>query len=128
VQYPLPERIGAPELLTGREKEFHLLDKWISGVHRRVSKSRAILGRRKIGKTAIVQRIFNRLWSENGQVVPFYYNVQERKMWFPDAAIDYYQTFASQYISFLERDETLTSSPLNLEEILDYGRKKSVDN
>jgi hypothetical protein len=84
MHYPLPEIIGKPDLLAGRGKEFALLDKWISRIPDLLSKSRAILARRKSGKTAVVQRIFNRLWSENGQVVPFYINIRERSIWFPD--------------------------------------------
>ena len=70
--YPLPESIGNPDLLVGREKEFAFLDQWIGRIPRLISKSRALLGRRKSGKTAIVQRIFNRLWIDNGPVIPFY--------------------------------------------------------
>ncbi len=126
MQYPLHERIGEPELLVGREKEFKLLDKWISGIPRRISKSRAILGRRKSGKTSIVQRIFNRLWSENREVIPFYYNFPEQKIWYPNLAVEYYRTFASHYISFLERDEKLIMNPLTLDQIHAYGLSQSL--
>jgi hypothetical protein len=34
--------------------------------------------------------------------------------------------FASQYISFLERDETLVRTPLTLEQIREYGLAKSI--
>ena len=53
MQYPLPESIGNPDLLVGREKEFALLDKWMGRIPKRLSKSRAILARRKSGKTAM---------------------------------------------------------------------------
>ncbi|MDM8517056.1 hypothetical protein QUF76_12715 [Desulfobacterales bacterium HSG16] len=29
MQYPLPESIGNPDLLVGREQEFGLFDRWI---------------------------------------------------------------------------------------------------
>ncbi len=74
MQYPLPEKIGDPTLLVGREKEFALFNGWLELIPRRLGKSRVILARRKSGKTAIVQRIFNRLWTDNGAVIPFYYN------------------------------------------------------
>ena len=120
MQYPLPEIIGDPDLLVGRKKEFALLDKWIGRIPKRAAKSRALLARRKSGKTAIVQRIFNRLWSENGRVVPFYISIEENRVWFPAFAIDFYRTFASQFISFLERDESLVANPLNLVQIGEY--------
>jgi len=126
MQYPLTEKIGHPELLVGREKEFRQFDKWLSLIPNRMSKSRVILARRKSGKTVFVQRIFNRLWSEpNRGVIPFYFDIAENKAWYPDFAVDYYRTFASQYISFIQRDEQLVNQPLTLEEIRDYGLANS---
>ncbi|MCP4701309.1 MAG: hypothetical protein GY862_31315, partial [Gammaproteobacteria bacterium] len=52
MQYPLIEKIGNPELLVGREKEFRLINKWLSKIPERASKSRVIAARRKSGKTA----------------------------------------------------------------------------
>ena len=127
MQYPLPESIGEPDLLVGREKEFALFNKWISRIHKRLSKSRAILARRKSGKTSFLQRIFNRLWSDNGDVIPFYINISEKKMWLPDFAFLFYRTFATQYISFLERDEKMVAYPLTLEQIREYGVAQSIE-
>jgi hypothetical protein len=121
MQYPLPEKIGVPELLVGREEEFASFDRWVEGIPRRISKSRVILARRKSGKTAFVQRLFNRVWSENAGVIPFYLDIGDNKWWYPNFAIHYYATFATQYISFLERDEGLMRQPLPLEEIRAYG-------
>jgi hypothetical protein len=126
MQYPLPEKIGPPDLFVGREEEFQLLNKWLANIPKCLGKSRAILARRKTGKTCLVQRIFNRLWSDNGMVIPFYFAFEENKIWFPDLAIKYYRTFASQYISFLERNETLVTDPLSLAEIREYGKAKVI--
>jgi hypothetical protein len=126
IQYPLSEKIGEPDLFVGREKEFRLLNKWLSNIPKRLSKSRVILARRKSGKTAIVQRIFNQLWSENGAVIPFYFSFEENKIWYPDLAIKYYCVFASQYISFLQRDSDLVKIPLSLEEIKEYGLANAI--
>jgi len=75
MQYPLNEKIGDPELLVGREKEFKHFGKWIKNIPRRLSKSRVIIARRKSGKTTFVQRIFNQLWTENKEVIPFYFSL-----------------------------------------------------
>ncbi|MDM8550175.1 hypothetical protein QUF72_08865, partial [Desulfobacterales bacterium HSG2] len=127
MKYPLREKIGYPELFVGREKESEDLDKWIANIPKKLSISRVILARRKSGKTAIVQRLFNRLWSDNGDVIPFYFDIGENKIWYPMFAMDYYRAFASQYISFLERDESLVRRPLSLEKIREYGLANSVD-
>ncbi|MFN8493378.1 MAG: hypothetical protein U0350_37615 [Caldilineaceae bacterium] len=123
MQYPLREKIGPPELLVGRVEEFAIFDKWLKGIPGTLSQSRVILARRKSGKTAFVQRIFNQLWSQNGQVIPFYFEIEEIPIWYTDFAIKYYRTFASHYISFRERDPELVRTPLALENIRDYASK-----
>ncbi|MDM8522058.1 hypothetical protein QUF80_01700 [Desulfococcaceae bacterium HSG8] len=126
MQYPLEEKIGDPDLLVGRDKEFANFNRWIANIPKRLSKSRVILARRKSGKTSFVQRIFNQLWSENGEVIPFYIDIPESKIWYPHLAVRYYRAFASQYISFLERDPAPVTRPLSLEKIREYGVAKSV--
>ncbi|MDM8558773.1 hypothetical protein [Candidatus Parabeggiatoa sp. HSG14] len=127
MQYPLSEKIGEPDLFVGREKEFRLFNKWLSNIPKRLSKSRVILARRKSGKTAFVQRIFNQLWYQNGSVIPFYFSFEEKNIWYPDLAINYYRAFASQYISFLQRDEKLVGKLLPLEHIRQYGVTNSIE-
>ncbi|OAD22604.1 ATPase domain protein, prokaryote domain protein, partial [Candidatus Thiomargarita nelsonii] len=126
MQYPLTEKIGQPELLVGREKEFRQFQKWLDKIPDKLSKSRVILARRKSGKTVFVQRIFNQLWSENGVTIPFFFDVADTKIWYPTLAIKYYRAFASQYISFLERDEKLVNKQLSLEDIRKYGKANAI--
>ena len=125
--YPLQEKIGNPDLLVGREKEFRHFCQWIQNIPGRISKSRVILARRKSGKTAFIQRLFNQVWSAGGEVIPFYFDIAETKVWYPDFAFDYYRAFASQFISFLEREPSLAGMRLSLEEIGEYGARHSVD-
>jgi Restriction endonuclease len=126
MQYPLREKIGVPELLVGRVEEFAIFDKWLKGIPRTISQSRVILARRKSGKTAFVQRIFNQLWSENGQVIPFYFEIEEAPIWYHNFAIKYYRAFASHYLSFRERNPEWVRTPLSLENIRDYAVKHDL--
>ena len=91
--YAFKERIGKPDLFCGREREMQILLNWIDLIPRELAKSRAMLGRRKSGKTAIMERIFNILWDRNGEVVPFYFEVEDKKQWELKFANDYYRTF-----------------------------------
>ncbi|MCP4700591.1 MAG: hypothetical protein GY862_27620, partial [Gammaproteobacteria bacterium] len=126
MQYPLNEKIGNPDLLVGREQEFQQFNHWISKMPKRLSKSRALLGRRKSGKTSFVQRLFNQIWSADGQVIPFYISIPDAPVWYLSLAVKYYTTFASHYISFMERDPLLVRHPLTLEQIRDYGKTKNI--
>ena len=126
MQYPLTEKIGNPDLLVGRESEFNKFNKWITNIPKRLSKSWAILGRRKSGKTAFVQRLFNQIWSANGSVIPFYLSIPDAPIWFTNFAFKYYRTFASHYISFLERDPKLVGELLTMEQIRAYGMANDI--
>ncbi|MCP4218799.1 MAG: hypothetical protein GY765_29475 [bacterium] len=126
MQYPLPERIGEPDLFTGRRKEFEEYQGWINGIPKKLSRSRVILARRKCGKTAFVQRIFNRLWSAGGEVIPFYFEIKDQKVWLGDFAEEYFRTFVSHYISFLERSPDILRKPFEIEQIKEYGQKNSI--
>jgi len=103
MQYALTERIGDPTLFCGREKEMKQLMDWASGIPRLISKSKAILGRRKSGKTAIMQRLFNLLWQQNGAVIPFYFEVTDKNIWMLKFAESYFCTFLSHFFSFVHR-------------------------
>ena len=126
IDYALKEKIGVPELFVGREPEFEKFHKWVNNMPRELSKSWALLGRRKSGKTAFAQRLFNQIWSANGPVIPFYFTVPESPIWYPTFALWYFRTFASHYIAFLERDPQLIQRPLKMEEIREYGKANSV--
>ncbi len=81
----------------------YLLLNWASDIPRKMSKSRALLGRRKSGKTAIMQRLFNILWNQNSKVVPFYFEVLDQDQWLLHFCDNYYRTFLTQYLSFKNR-------------------------
>ncbi|OQY59502.1 MAG: hypothetical protein B6245_06270 [Desulfobacteraceae bacterium 4572_88] len=100
----LEEKIGNPELFTGRKNELTKLLEWTDKIRRKLGPSRAILSRRKTGKTAILQRLFNIVYHQNDRVVPFYFEVRESKQWHADFCKDFYLTFICQYTAFVSRN------------------------
>ncbi len=103
MEYALEERIGDPALFTGRKEELDYFLRWLAGIKEKKSQSSAIMGRRKMGKTAILERLFNITFAKNDKVIPFYYEVKERKFWVGDFCIDFFLTFIYQYIAFKTR-------------------------
>jgi hypothetical protein len=102
--YALAEEIGDPDLFVGREKELARLLKWAAGAKRRISKSMGILSRRKKGKTALLQRFFNVLYTRNDpQLIPFYYRIPEGRLKRSDFARMFYRRQLSQYFAFTTR-------------------------
>jgi hypothetical protein len=59
-------------------------------------------------------------------VIPFYFDIKETKVWYPTFAIDYYRTFVSQYLSFIQRDEGLAGELLSLDQIRAVGVTNSI--
>jgi hypothetical protein len=104
MDYAYEERIGNPDLFTGRKQELAYFLKWISDIKERKSMSTAILARRKMGKTAIMERLFNITFFKNDGVIPFYYEIKENDVWVLDFCQDFFLTFIYQYIAFKTRE------------------------
>ena len=122
MQYPLPETIGNPELFVGREEEFEYLNEWLGNIQKRLSISTVILARRKSGKTAILERVFNQCWSDTSLgIIPFFMSLGDKNVWLQEFALKYYQTFASHYISFFERNEEIVKTLLSFDQIRKYA-------
>ncbi len=100
----LKEKIGNPELFTGRKRELTLYLQWIERIRQESSQSSAILSRRKTGKTALLQRLYNLTFEKNMGVIPFYYEVPEGKQWVVEFCRDFYLTFLYQYVAFRTRN------------------------
>ncbi|MCP5049429.1 MAG: hypothetical protein GY940_19825 [bacterium] len=103
MEYAKKERIGKPELFIGRKKELAFFLKWIDDIKEEKSQSTALLARRKMGKTALMERLFNITYFKNDGVIPFYYEIKESKMWIADFCVDFFLTFIYQYIAFKSR-------------------------
>jgi hypothetical protein len=117
MEYAFKERIGKPELFTGRKEELAYFLKWIDDIKEEKSQSTALLARRKMGKTALMERLFNITYFKNDGVIPFYYEVKETKMWVVDFCKDFFLTFIYQYIAFKSRKPGY----LNPENKSDFG-------
>ncbi len=123
LDYALAEEIGDPELFVGRKKEMARLLKWAAGTKRRISKSMGILSRRKKGKTALLQRFFNILYTRNDpQLIPFYYRVHEEHLPKPAFAKMFYRRLLSQYFGFTTRAPELIDQVLSFNELRELAK------
>ncbi len=128
MQIYLEERIGKPELFTGRKREPAEFLKWIDGVKEKISKSTAILSRRKTGKTALLERLYNLTFEQHGRVVPFYFEIRETNQWVGDFAKEFFLTFLSQYAAFHTRNPEYlrTEQIVRLEHVHDVCEQEHV--
>ncbi len=116
--YPLAEEIGDPDLFVGREEEMTRLLKWAAGAKRRISKSMGILSRRKKGKTALLQRFFNILYTRNDpQLIPFYYRIPEVLQTRTDFTEAFYRRTLTQYFAFTTRKPEWVAALFTMDEL-----------
>jgi hypothetical protein len=129
MEYALEERIGNPDLFVGRKAELGFFLKWIDEIKERKSKSTAILARRKMGKTALMERLFNITFHNNNGVIPFYYEIREESIWVVDFCLDFFMTFIYQYIAYKSRNsEYLTSiDKSNFKKAIDAAKKEGLE-
>ncbi len=99
----LEEKIGDPDLFVGRDKQLADLLKWTGNIKKRISMSRALLSRRKTGKTAILQRLYNLVFHKNEGLIPFYFEVKQGKIWVGDFCRNFFLAFILHYTAFKTR-------------------------
>ncbi len=129
MDYAKEERIGNPDLFTGRKKELAYFLTWINDVKERKSKSTAILARRKLGKTALLERLFNITFYNNNGVIPFYFEIEETKVWVVDFCQNFFLTFIYQYIAFKSRKPEYLKPEIrsNFDGAVQIAKKEGLD-
>jgi hypothetical protein len=106
--FALDEEIGNPKTFTGRKKELAYFLNWCENAKERQSQSTALLARRKKGKTALVQRLYNILYTRNDpMLIPFYYRMEEGNMTLLDYSNIFYRSLIGQYLAFKKREPHL---------------------
>jgi hypothetical protein len=122
----LEEKIGHPELFTGRSEELSYLLNWADQIKHKLSKSTALLSRRKTGKSCLMQRIFNILFEKNDSVIPFYFEIIETKQLLKDLSVNYFLTFINQYIAFKTRKISYLTTRNRFSNSLKIARKENL--
>ena len=65
IEFAIKERVGKPENFIGRVRELEFLYNWADNITNENSRSMAFLGRRKIGKSLILKRLYNTAFDRN---------------------------------------------------------------
>jgi hypothetical protein len=122
----LKEKIGNPALFTGRKKELNSLLHWADRIKMEISKSKAIISRRKTGKSAVMQRLFNILFAQNDQVVPFYFEIRETPQWIFEFSRKFFVTFIRQYLAFKSRNVNYLKYE-TYDQLIQAAKKEKLD-
>ncbi|MFQ6073150.1 MAG: ATP-binding protein, partial [Methanosarcinales archaeon] len=92
---------------------------------KRVASNTVLIGLRRFGKTAVLQRVYNKLFLEQDAVVPIYIDLEniahDSEIEF---AKEYFQRFVTHYIAFRKKDPNLAKiEDLPLEVALEYAKE-----
>ncbi len=118
--FALEEEIGNTELFSGRKADIESIFTWAEGVKGKYKRSLTIMARRKKGKTALLQRVYNMFYTLNDEmIIPFYYKVKEENLSRIELAKIFYHSLISQYAAFVFRDVSLMRKKLPLSELKD---------
>lgn len=134
VEIALPEKIGNPGLFVGRKEEFDFfLGNWYMNLERNFTQNQAILSRRKKGKTSLMQRLFNILWSagiekkaEDLDVIPFYFSVRDSDQTLGMFATEFFIEFVKAYLSYQKKDRMLLIQSLSFDKLADLIEDKHL--
>ncbi len=122
------EKLSNPDLFTGRSKELAYFKKWVDGIRQQVSPSTAILSRRKTGKSALLERLYNLIFDENDLVVPFFFEIEETDQWIIDFSKNFFLTFIYQYFAFKSRKiEYISGTEKTFTHALETAKKEGLD-
>ncbi|MBC8234196.1 hypothetical protein H8E77_32005 [bacterium] len=109
------------ELFTNRDQILgYIRGKWLDSVKRFIGPSLAIIGPRRVGKTAILMKIHEELFEEQGNVIPFVFAVPEIGATWHEISEQFYQHFFRQYVAFKCNKPELMSDIIEMSEIEPY--------
>jgi hypothetical protein len=116
---PIKEKVDR-SVFTDREDVFARLRQWLGWVENHVGTSVGLIGHRRVGKTAILYRLYNDLFWQQGMIIPFYFAMERKPIWIKDLAVNYFTTFAKQYIAFRLQIPELVEQEVTLEDLQPY--------
>ena len=121
IEFAIEERVGEPENFIGRIKELEFLYQWADNILKKNSRSMAFLGRRKIGKSLILERLYNIIYSEKKGLIPFYYEFSEGMRTGKEFFEDFICRFYLQTAGYYTRDFTLNRRAVDRQSKVDFS-------
>jgi hypothetical protein len=120
---PIYQTVPADEF-TDREEIIGRLMQMAGRTPRDMTLSTAIVGRRRLGKTAVLEQAYNRLFWEQDAVVPIYFTFEARPVTSTEFAVAYFTNFLRQFIAFRRKDDVLArNKQIKLTELLPLAQE-----
>ncbi len=121
---PLEDLVG--DLFVNRQAELDTYWQWATSIPNQLLNSCALIGRRRTGKTAILVKLYNRLFYEQARVMPIFVNFalylqQAEPMTYYDFARDYFTSYLRGYLAFHYREPLIVKRRWGLAELEEFA-------
>ncbi len=103
---PIYQSVPADEF-TDRAELIGKLVRMAALTPRDITVSTSVVGRRRLGKTAVLEEVYNRLFWEQDAVVPIYFNFEAKPLASTQFAEVYFANYLRQYVAFRRKDREL---------------------
>ncbi|NPV54118.1 MAG: hypothetical protein HPY71_11430 [Firmicutes bacterium] len=103
---PVEEMVSEEEF-TDRVEILRELEDWYRNIKRRISSSLALISPRRMGKTAVLDKLVNTVFFKDYDVAPFYFKMKREETTLRKFLLEYYTTFFRQYIAYMLKDPAL---------------------
>jgi predicted transcriptional regulator len=103
---PVEEMLSEEEF-TDRVEILRDLEHWYRNIKPRISSSTALISPRRMGKTALLDRLVNIMFFKDYEVAPFYFKMKREETTLRKFVLEYYTTFFRQYIAYILKDPVL---------------------
>jgi hypothetical protein len=133
ITQPLIEVVDESEF-TDRQEELAFLWNLAMKAKKRLASSYTLIARKGVGKTAVLRRLYNRLFLEQTEVIPFYVSLGEFKngrgaerLTVSEFTHYYFVTLMKQYIGFRTRDAALVrKTRMEIEELEQIAQHRGL--
>ena len=117
------EEMVAYEEFTDRVELLRELDLWVKNIQRMAAPSTAIISPRRMGKTALLDRLVNTVFFKpEYKVAPFYFRMKREDTTLRNFLLEYATIFFRQYIAYCIQDPILFSSRgVRIEQLLEIS-------
>ncbi len=114
------EELVSPEEFTDRVEILRELETWHRNIKHRISSSLALISPRRMGKTAVLDKLVNTVFFKDYGVAPFYFKMKREETTLHRFLLEYCTTFFRQYIAYLLQDPIMYGSrKIDLHKLLD---------
>ncbi|HHV62437.1 MAG TPA: hypothetical protein GXX51_07360, partial [Firmicutes bacterium] len=103
---PVEEMVSEEEF-TDRVEILRELETWYRNIKHRISSSMALISPRRMGKTAVLDKLVNTVFFKDYDVAPFYFKMKREETTLRKFLLEYYTTFFRQYIAYILKDPVL---------------------